>query len=147
MSKSGEERKKSIIAIFWHRATICVTSRHYMLPHYSTQFVRKSAQPSLTNPDGYTRYTHAELTRDNQWMLFFRDTYPMILVANKVDLVHLRKVTEEQGKEIAKTLEVGLTLYVILIFIYYKTIYFFPRRRLANICGTVQELQFFEAST
>ena len=31
----------------------------------------------------------------------------MILVANKVDLVHLRKVSEEQGKELAKTLAVS----------------------------------------
>ncbi|XP_043262841.1 ras-related protein M-Ras [Colletes latitarsis] len=30
-----------------------------------------------------------------------RDVYPMLLVANKVDLVHLRKVTEEQGRELA----------------------------------------------
>jgi Ras-related protein M-Ras len=27
--------------------------------------------------------------------------YPMLLVANKVDLVHLRKVTEESGRELA----------------------------------------------
>lgn len=33
-----------------------------------------------------------------------RDTYPMLLVANKVDLVHLRKVTEEQGRELAHKL-------------------------------------------
>ena len=37
-----------------------------------------------------------------------RDTYPMILVANKVDLVHLRKITEEQGRELANTLKVSL---------------------------------------
>ena len=30
----------------------------------------------------------------------------MILVANKVDLVHLRKVTEEQGRELAAQLKV-----------------------------------------
>ncbi|XP_057660976.1 ras-related protein M-Ras-like [Diorhabda carinulata] len=33
-----------------------------------------------------------------------RDTYPMLLVANKVDLVHLRKVTEEQGRDLAHKL-------------------------------------------
>lgn len=33
-----------------------------------------------------------------------RDIYPMLLVANKVDLVHLRKVTEEQGRELAHRL-------------------------------------------
>ena len=30
----------------------------------------------------------------------------MILVANKVDLVHLRKVTEEQGRELSAQLKV-----------------------------------------
>ncbi|KAG2459335.1 IDHC dehydrogenase, partial [Polypterus senegalus] len=30
-----------------------------------------------------------------------RESFPMILVANKVDLVHLRKVSSEQGKEMA----------------------------------------------
>lgn len=38
--------------------------------------------------------------------LCFRDSYPMLLVANKVDLVHLRKVTEEQGRELAAQLKV-----------------------------------------
>lgn len=33
-----------------------------------------------------------------------RDVYPMLLVANKVDLVHFRKVTEEQGRELAHRL-------------------------------------------
>lgn len=36
--------------------------------------------------------------------LFCRDTYPMLLVANKVDLVHLRKVTEESGRDLAMRL-------------------------------------------
>lgn len=35
-----------------------------------------------------------------------RDVYPMLLVANKVDLVHLRKVTEEQGRELAHRLSI-----------------------------------------
>jgi len=35
-----------------------------------------------------------------------RDTYPLLLVANKVDLVHLRKVSEEQGRELAQKLAV-----------------------------------------
>ncbi|TSK67219.1 Ras-related protein M-Ras [Bagarius yarrelli] len=30
-----------------------------------------------------------------------RDSFPMVLVANKVDLVHLRKITIDQGKEMA----------------------------------------------
>ncbi|CAK9819466.1 Ras-related protein M-Ras [Anthophora quadrimaculata] len=33
-----------------------------------------------------------------------RDVYPMLLVANKVDLIHLRKVTEEQGRDLAHRL-------------------------------------------
>ena len=38
-----------------------------------------------------------------------RDCYPMILVANKVDLVHLRKVKDEQGRELAASLKVSYT--------------------------------------
>ncbi|XP_036847752.1 ras-related protein M-Ras isoform X2 [Manis javanica] len=30
-----------------------------------------------------------------------RESFPMILVANKVDLMHLRKITRDQGKEMA----------------------------------------------
>ncbi|KAL7831345.1 hypothetical protein SRHO_G00308480 [Serrasalmus rhombeus] len=30
-----------------------------------------------------------------------RESFPMVLVANKVDLVHLRKITSEQGREMA----------------------------------------------
>ncbi|XP_038077414.1 ras-related protein M-Ras-like [Patiria miniata] len=39
-----------------------------------------------------------------------RDAYPMILVANKVDLVHQRKVSEEDGKALAA--ELGKTSYI-----------------------------------
>lgn len=39
-----------------------------------------------------------------------RDSYPMILVANKVDLVHQRKVSEEDGKALAA--ELGKTSYI-----------------------------------
>ncbi len=35
-----------------------------------------------------------------------KDTYPMILVANKVDLVHLRQVSQEQGQELANMLRI-----------------------------------------
>jgi len=35
-----------------------------------------------------------------------RKTYPMILVANKVDLVHLRKISEEEGRELAAELQI-----------------------------------------
>ncbi|CAF1007101.1 unnamed protein product [Adineta steineri] len=35
-----------------------------------------------------------------------RKSYPMILVANKIDLVHLRKVSEEEGRELAAELQI-----------------------------------------
>lgn len=35
-----------------------------------------------------------------------RDSYPMLLVANKVDLVHLRKVSEDQGRDLAAQLKI-----------------------------------------
>lgn len=37
---------------------------------------------------------------------YYRDTYPMILVANKVDLVQQRKVTEDDGRTLATRLNV-----------------------------------------
>jgi Ras-related protein M-Ras len=35
-----------------------------------------------------------------------KESYPMILVANKVDLVHLRQVSQEQGQELASVLKI-----------------------------------------
>ncbi|XP_054165947.1 ras-related protein M-Ras-like [Oppia nitens] len=35
-----------------------------------------------------------------------RDQYPMLLAANKVDLVHLRQVTEDMGRDLAAQLKV-----------------------------------------
>jgi Ras-related protein M-Ras len=35
-----------------------------------------------------------------------KDSFPVLLVANKVDLVHLRQVSEEQGRETAAQLEI-----------------------------------------
>ncbi|GAB1601033.1 ras-related protein M-Ras-like [Argonauta hians] len=35
-----------------------------------------------------------------------RDFYPMLLVANKVDLVHQRKITEDQGRDLASQLNI-----------------------------------------
>jgi Ras-related protein M-Ras len=35
-----------------------------------------------------------------------KESYPMILVANKVDLVHLRQVSQEQGQELANMLKI-----------------------------------------
>lgn len=43
-------------------------------------------------------------------VIFLSDTYPMLLVANKVDLVHLRKVTEEQGRDLAEKLKVNQSI-------------------------------------
>lgn len=39
-----------------------------------------------------------------------RESFPMVLVANKVDLVHLRKITSEQGREMASKHSVSQTL-------------------------------------
>lgn len=36
-----------------------------------------------------------------------RDSYPMLLVANKIDLVHLRKVTEDMGRDLATQLKIS----------------------------------------
>lgn len=39
-----------------------------------------------------------------------REAFPMVLVANKVDLVHLRKVNSEQGQEMAAKHNVSMRL-------------------------------------
>ncbi|KAJ8938880.1 hypothetical protein NQ318_016084 [Aromia moschata] len=56
---------------------------------------------SVTDKNSYENITHfhTQILRVKD-----RDTYPMLLVANKVDLVHLRKVTEEQGRDLAHKL-------------------------------------------
>lgn len=56
---------------------------------------------SVTDKQSYENimYFYTQILRVND-----RDVYPMLLVANKVDLVHLRKVTEEQGQELAHRL-------------------------------------------
>lgn len=58
---------------------------------------------SVTDKQSYEniRYFHTQILRVKD-----RDTYPMLLVANKVDLVHLRVVSEEQGKELAAFLKI-----------------------------------------
>ncbi|CAF4538290.1 unnamed protein product, partial [Rotaria magnacalcarata] len=35
-----------------------------------------------------------------------RKFYPMVLVANKIDLVHLRRISEEEGRELAAELKI-----------------------------------------
>ena len=37
----------------------------------------------------------------------FRETYPMLLVGNKIDLVSQRKVSEDMGRELSQRLNVG----------------------------------------
>ena len=37
-----------------------------------------------------------------------REAYPMLLVANKIDLIHQRRVTPEEGRQLAEELKVGL---------------------------------------
>ncbi|XP_017775281.1 PREDICTED: ras-related protein M-Ras-like [Nicrophorus vespilloides] len=56
---------------------------------------------SVTDKNSYEHipHFHTQILRVKD-----RDVYPMLLVANKVDLVHLRKVTEEQGRELAHKL-------------------------------------------
>ncbi|KAF5290222.1 hypothetical protein FQA39_LY14776 [Lamprigera yunnana] len=56
---------------------------------------------SVTDKNSYENIVnfHTQLLRVKD-----RDVYPMLLVANKVDLVHLRKITEEQGRELAHKL-------------------------------------------
>ncbi|XP_076328145.1 ras-related protein M-Ras-like [Tachypleus tridentatus] len=58
---------------------------------------------SVTDKQSYEniRNFHTQILRVKD-----RDTYPMLLVANKVDLVHLRVVTEEQGSELAVQLKI-----------------------------------------
>lgn len=46
-----------------------------------------------------------------------RDSYPMILAANKIDLVQFRQVTEEQGRTLAEELGVSLTLSLTMMFL------------------------------
>ncbi|MCP6484516.1 hypothetical protein NL492_27300, partial [Klebsiella pneumoniae] len=36
-----------------------------------------------------------------------RDEYPILLVANKVDLVHLRKISEDEGRAMASRLNLS----------------------------------------
>ncbi|KAB0362614.1 hypothetical protein FD754_006770 [Muntiacus muntjak] len=69
------------------------------------QFFQKIFVPDYdpTIEDSYLKHTEI----DNQWAILdavpfsSRESFPMILVANKVDLMHLRKITREQGKEMA----------------------------------------------
>ena len=58
---------------------------------------------------GHPAFTRGAFTRESSRAVpfFSRESFPMILVANKVDLMHLRKITREQGKEMATKHNVG----------------------------------------
>jgi len=43
-------------------------------------------------------------SKNNNIISFARDEYPILLVANKVDLVHLRKISESEGRAMADRL-------------------------------------------
>ena len=52
----------------------------------------------------------------HQGCICFRDEYPMLVVANKVDLVHQRKISEEQGREMAARLNVSTKALMVCFF-------------------------------
>ncbi|XP_042220061.1 ras-related protein M-Ras-like isoform X3 [Homarus americanus] len=62
---------------------------------------------SVTDKQSYENiphfYTQILRVKDRRVL----ESYPMLLVANKVDLVHMRKVTEEMGRELAHRLNLS----------------------------------------
>ncbi|XP_063536780.1 ras-related protein M-Ras-like [Cydia strobilella] len=58
---------------------------------------------SVTDPQSFRnlRRFHTQILRVKD-----RDSYPMLLAANKVDLVHVRAVSEEAGRDLARALNV-----------------------------------------
>lgn len=56
---------------------------------------------SVTDMQSYenVRHFHTQILRVKD-----RDSYPMLLAANKVDLVHVRVVSEEAGRELARSI-------------------------------------------
>ncbi|CAB3261885.1 unnamed protein product [Arctia plantaginis] len=56
---------------------------------------------SVTDKQSYEniRHFHTQILRVKD-----RETYPMLLAANKVDLVHVRAVSEDAGRELARSL-------------------------------------------
>jgi len=49
----------------------------------------------------HVKHFHTQILRVKD-----KDQYPMVLCANKVDLVHLRRVSEEEGKNLAQQLHI-----------------------------------------
>jgi len=45
----------------------------------------------------------------------FREAYPMLLVANKIDLIHQRRVTPEEGRQLAEELKVLCLWYLVTV--------------------------------
>ena len=56
----------------------------------------------VLNPDYWFSHTMANFL----YVSCCRDAYPMLLVANKIDLVRQRRVSEEQGRQLAASLKV-----------------------------------------
>lgn len=56
---------------------------------------------SVTDMQSYenVRHFHTQILRVKD-----RDSYPMLLAANKVDLVHVRVVSEEAGRDLARAI-------------------------------------------
>lgn len=48
-------------------------------------------------------------------VIWSREAYPMLLVANKIDLIHQRRVTPEEGRQLAEELKVSVHSMVSLI--------------------------------
>jgi len=68
---------------------------------------------------GCLSWYHSNLKYNHS--VLFREAYPMLLVANKIDLIHQRRVTPEEGRQLAEELKVVvfdttvLTLFLFLI--------------------------------
>ncbi|KAG5445394.1 Ras- protein M-Ras [Clonorchis sinensis] len=58
---------------------------------------------SVTDPHSFAQVErfHTQILRVKD-----RDTFPMILAANKIDLVQQRKITEEEGRQLATKLKI-----------------------------------------
>jgi len=70
------------------------------VPNFFTQILRVK-----------DRWVYSTETNSHWWIVknknifpFVRDEYPILLVANKVDLVHLRKISESEGRAMADRL-------------------------------------------
>lgn len=44
--------------------------------------------------------------RNPVFLIVLRDSFPVLLVANKVDLLHSRKISEDKGRDLANQLGV-----------------------------------------